>query len=69
MIKKAIVTGGAGFIGSNLVNKLFELGAEEVVILDNLSTGKESNIHPRAKFFMLDISEYSELEKIKDQVV
>lgn len=68
MIKKAIVTGGAGFIGSNLVNKLFELGAEEVVILDNLSTGKESNIHPRAKFFMLDISEYSELEKIKDQV-
>lgn len=38
-MKKALVTGGAGFIGSNLVDKLIEQGIE-VIILDNLSTGK-----------------------------
>ena len=48
-MKKAIVTGGAGFIGSNLVDKLIEQGVE-VTILDNLSTGKEENINPKAKF-------------------
>ncbi|RKY82528.1 LPS biosynthesis protein WbpP, partial [candidate division KSB1 bacterium] len=38
-----LVTGGAGFIGSNIVRKLVQLG-EKVRILDNLSTGKESNL-------------------------
>ena len=58
MIKKAIVTGGAGFIGSNLVNRLIEKGIE-VVVLDNLSTGKEENINPKAKFIQCDISKSS----------
>ena len=40
-----LVTGGAGFIGSNLVEALLERG-EEVVVLDNLSTGKKENIEP-----------------------
>jgi UDP-glucose 4-epimerase len=40
---KAVVTGGAGFIGSNLVDALLERG-DEVVIVDNLSTGKRENI-------------------------
>ena len=39
-MSRAIVTGGAGFIGSNLVDKLIEQGVE-VIILDNLSTGKK----------------------------
>ena len=43
--KKILVTGGAGFIGSNLVNKLLELGAF-VTVFDNLSTGKLKNIEP-----------------------
>jgi len=54
-MKKAIVTGGAGFIGSNLVDKLIEQGVE-VTILDDLSTGKKENINPKAKFINCDIS-------------
>lgn len=51
---KILVTGGAGFIGSHLVDKLIELG-HKVVVLDNLSTGKKENINKRAKFYKVDI--------------
>ena len=47
---KCLVTGGAGFIGSNLVDKLIDNG-NEVVVIDNLSTGKEENINSKAKFY------------------
>lgn len=47
--KKVLVTGGAGFIGSNLANKLLLEGVQ-VVVLDNLSTGKQENITPLLKF-------------------
>jgi len=43
-MKKVIVTGGAGFIGSNLVKKLLDLNVEQLLIIDDLSTGNESNI-------------------------
>jgi len=56
MIKKAIVTGGAGFIGSNLVDKLIDMGVE-VHVIDDLSTGFEKNINPKATFHKIDISE------------
>ena len=52
-MKKVLVTGGAGFIGSNLVDRLIDEGIE-VIILDDLSTGKKENLHPKAKWF--DIS-------------
>ena len=55
-IKKAIVTGGAGFIGSNLVDKLINMGVE-VHIIDDLSTGFKKNINPKAIFHKMDISE------------
>ena len=55
MFKKAIVTGGAGFIGSNLVDKLIDIGVE-VHIIDDLSTGFEKNINPKAIFHKIDIS-------------
>ena len=42
-MKKVIITGGSGFIGSNLVEKLIKLG-HKVVVLDNLSTGRLSNL-------------------------
>ena len=52
---KCLVTGGAGFIGSNLVDKLIDEG-HEVGIIDNLSTSDKSNINPKAKFYNLDIT-------------
>lgn len=58
---KIIVTGGAGFIGSNLVDKLIERG-EEVHIIDNLSGGKKEHLNPKAVFHELDITD---LEAIK----
>ena len=54
-MKKAIVTGGAGFIGSNLVDKLIDMGVE-VHIIDDLSTGFKENINPKATFHKIDIS-------------
>lgn len=51
---KILVTGGAGFIGSNVADRFISLG-HKVLIIDNLSTGFRKNIHPKAKFFKLDI--------------
>jgi len=53
-MSKILVTGGAGFIGSTLVDKLIKEG-NEVVVIDNLISGKEDYINPRAKFYNLDI--------------
>lgn len=47
---RCIVTGGAGFVGSNLVDKLIEQG-NEVIVIDNFNTGKESNLNPKAKLW------------------
>jgi len=44
-MKKIIVTGGAGFIGSHLVKKLIDNGAEKILVIDDLSTGKAENIN------------------------
>ncbi len=57
-----IISGGAGFIGSHLVDRLLEDG-HSVVILDNLSTGKKENLNPKATFHQVDISE-DDLEPI-----
>jgi len=54
MSKKALVTGGAGFIGSHVVDALVKKGLK-VVIIDNLSTGTKKNINPKARFYKLDI--------------
>lgn len=51
---RVLVTGGAGFVGSHIVDKLIELGSE-VVIVDNFVTGKSTHINPKAKFFNIDI--------------
>ncbi|MBI2062890.1 MAG: NAD-dependent epimerase/dehydratase family protein [Candidatus Yanofskybacteria bacterium] len=59
--KKAVVTGGAGFIGSHLTDALIKDGFD-VVVLDNLSTGKRSQVNKAAKFVKTDIRN---LKKIK----
>ena len=51
---KALVTGGAGFIGSHLVELLIREG-HDVAVIDNLVTGRLENVHPRARFYELDI--------------
>ncbi|MEW6096126.1 MAG: NAD-dependent epimerase/dehydratase family protein [bacterium] len=53
---KILITGGAGFIGSCIVDRLINQG-DEVIIVDNLSTGKEKNINQSAKFYKLDIQD------------
>ncbi len=58
---KIIVTGGAGFIGSHLVDKLIE-SDHQVVVVDNFSTGKEANVNLKADFQKIDICD---LEKLK----
>jgi len=73
-MKKVIVTGGAGFIGSNLVKKLLDLNVEKLLIIDDLSTGNESNISSivsdeRVKFLnskIEDIESINELFKDYD---
>ena len=61
-----LVTGGAGFIGSNLVKKLVEEGHQEVRVIDNLSTGKSENLAPvleRIEFQLGDIREMDFVQK------
>lgn len=49
-----LVTGGAGFIGSHIVDRLIEEG-HHVAIVDDFSTGKEINLNPKAKLYKIDI--------------
>lgn len=49
-----MVTGGAGFIGSHIVDRYINEG-NEVIIIDDLSTGKKENINPQARFHHIDI--------------
>ena len=58
---KVLVTGGAGFIGSHVVDLCLQHGYE-VIIVDDLSTGRESNLNPAAKLYQMDIRD----PKLKD---
>jgi len=59
---RILVTGGAGFIGSHVVDAFLEEG-HEVVVVDDLSSGKEENLNPACRFYRLDICS-PELEKV-----
>lgn len=61
--KRALVTGGAGFIGSHLVDKLIEAGYT-VTVFDNLSTGVEAYIHSGARFVNGDVRNEHALETV-----
>jgi UDP-glucose 4-epimerase len=52
--KRILVTGGAGFIGSHVVDACIASGYD-VVVVDNLSSGRTENINPAARFYQLDI--------------
>lgn len=51
---KILVTGGAGFIGSHVVDMLIAAG-HDVAVVDDLSTGRRSNLNPKARFYQVDI--------------
>lgn len=53
---KVLVTGGAGFIGSHIVDKLIKMNYE-VVVVDNLSTGNKNNLNSNALFYRMDITD------------
>lgn len=70
---RTVVTGGAGFLGSHLVDRLIQEG-HEVICLDNLLTGDVSNIahlfgHERFRFVKLDVTEYLFIEGPVDYVL
>mmetsp|Transcript_7464 Transcript_7464/g.9710 ORF Transcript_7464/g.9710 Transcript_7464/m.9710 type:complete len:508 (+) Transcript_7464:168-1691(+) len=64
--KKILVTGGAGFVGSHLVDKLMMEG-QEVIVVDNFFTGQKKNIahwfhHPNFSLVVHDVTEHLQLE-------
>jgi len=63
---KILVTGGAGFIGSNVVDAHIEKGYD-VVVVDDLSSGKKGNLNRKAKFYKLDICDRALEEVFKEE--
>lgn len=60
--KKTLVTGGAGFIGSHLVDQLLAMG-EDVTVIDNLSSGHRENLASQARLIVADILDAKVLER------
>jgi UDP-glucose 4-epimerase len=68
-MSKCLVTGGAGFIGSNLVNKLINVG-HEVIVIDNEFAKKitKPSWNEKAKNYKLDVGDYKNTRKLYDSV-
>ena len=64
---KCLVTGGAGFIGGHLVDKLIEQ-SHKVIVIDNLSAGKKENLNPKAEFHQLDICDFDKIKPLFEGV-
>lgn len=58
-----LVLGGAGYIGSHTVYELIDAG-REVVVADNLVTGFRAAVHPKAKFYQIDLRNRTELDEL-----
>lgn len=63
---KILVTGGAGFIGSHVVDAYIDAG-HQVAVLDNLSTGQSEFVNPKAEFFEADITDEPSVSQIISQ--
>ena len=62
-MKNVLVTGGAGYIGSHIIEQLIKKGLK-VFIIDNLSTGHKRLLNKRAKFFKLNINQYKKVNEL-----
>jgi len=62
---KILVTGGAGFIGSNVADAYIAAG-HEAAIIDNLTTGRKENLNPKAKFYDVDVRDTRLLEVVAE---
>ncbi|MFH0947869.1 MAG: NAD-dependent epimerase/dehydratase family protein [Elusimicrobiota bacterium] len=60
---KILVAGGAGFIGSNIVDAYIQQG-HSVIVVDNLITGRKENLNPKAKFYNTDITNKKRIMQI-----
>ncbi len=60
---KILVTGGAGFIASHIVDRYLQLG-HQVVVIDNLSTGRRTNLNPAARFYEVDITDADAIAEV-----
>jgi len=63
---KVLITGGAGFIGSSLADTLLEKRNYEIVLVDNLLTGKIQNLpkHPNCRFIKCDVNNYNDIAPV-----
>ncbi len=64
---RLLVTGGAGFIGSNTVDALIAKGHGEVAVLDDLSAGKRAQVNPNARFHEADLRDAAKVRQILAQ--
>jgi nucleoside-diphosphate-sugar epimerase len=63
---KVLITGGAGFIGSSLADSLLEKEKYEIVLVDNLLTGRQDNVpgNPNCRFIKCDVNNYNDIASI-----
>jgi len=64
---RILVTGGAGFIGSHLVDRLIKEN-HKVAVIDNFTTGKKENVNPQADFYNLDICDFEKIKPLFENI-
>ena len=73
-MKKIIITGGAGFIGSHLIEKLIKTEVEEILVIDDLSTGKSANLSKfndsnKVKFINKKVEDVQNLDETFEDMI
>jgi UDP-glucose 4-epimerase len=73
-MKKIIITGGAGFIGSHLIEKLIKTEVEEILVIDDLSTGKSVNLSKfndsnKVKFINKKVEDVQNLDETFEDMI